>query len=162
MVSSKCRAGESPSPFQLTAALMPPCAQTECERLTGTIEKRSTATPASAALIVVMRPASPPPTTMTRGCVALIDILRSRSSICFARAHRYASLALIDMLRSRSCPERHQDGAGRAVHHDEEDQRRDPDGALRARTDRDPPGDGERPEAVREVKDGGEHTRKEE
>src|SRR5437867_1376870 len=32
----------------------------------------------------------------------LIDILRSRSSISFARAHRYPSLALIDILRSRS------------------------------------------------------------
>ena len=38
-------AGESPSPLVLTAALMPPCAQTECERFTGTSEKRSTVLP---------------------------------------------------------------------------------------------------------------------
>src|SRR4029077_12269536 len=37
--------------------------------------------------------------------LTLIDILRSRSSIFFARAHRYSSLALIDILRSRSCEE---------------------------------------------------------
>ena len=35
-VSSKCSQGESPSPFVLTAPLMPPCAHTEWERLTGT------------------------------------------------------------------------------------------------------------------------------
>src|SRR5437867_4619352 len=46
---------------------MPPCAQTECERFTGTIEKRSTGRPASAMRIVVMRPARPPPTTIVRG-----------------------------------------------------------------------------------------------
>src|SRR5436309_3553489 len=34
---------------------------------------------------------------------SLIDILRSRSWISFARAHGYPSLALMDILRSRSC-----------------------------------------------------------
>ena len=33
-----------------TLALIPPCAHTECERFTGTREKRSTATPASQSL----------------------------------------------------------------------------------------------------------------
>src|SRR5687767_13196647 len=47
-------------------ALMPPCAQTECDRLTGTIENRSTVTPSSASLMVHASPASPPPTTITR------------------------------------------------------------------------------------------------
>src|SRR3989442_15774548 len=42
---------------------MPPCAQTECERLTGTTEKRSTSWPASAIFIAAANPASPPPTT---------------------------------------------------------------------------------------------------
>src|SRR5437016_7884464 len=42
---------------------MPPCAQTECERLTGTTENRSTSWPASAIFIAAARPASPPPTT---------------------------------------------------------------------------------------------------
>ena len=43
---------------------MPPCAQTECERFTGTMENKSTCAPCSAALIVDIRPASPPPTTI--------------------------------------------------------------------------------------------------
>src|SRR6266850_7935406 len=46
-------------------ALIPPCAQTECDRLTGTIENRSTVTPSSASLIAQARPANPPPTTIT-------------------------------------------------------------------------------------------------
>ncbi len=50
----------------LTLALMPPCAHTECERFTGTSEKRSTGTPASQSLMTVISPASPPPTTTTR------------------------------------------------------------------------------------------------
>src|SRR3954454_16966643 len=41
---------------------MPPCAQTECERLTGTTEIRSTSCPASAIFIAAAKPASPPPT----------------------------------------------------------------------------------------------------
>src|ERR687883_851724 len=61
-VWSKCSQVESPSPLVLTAPLMPPCAQTECERLTGTTEKRSTACPASASFIAAASPASPPPT----------------------------------------------------------------------------------------------------
>src|SRR3954469_18223608 len=47
-------------------ALIPPCAQTECDRFTGTIENRSTLTPSSASLIVQASPANPPPTTITR------------------------------------------------------------------------------------------------
>src|SRR5208283_3561838 len=66
MVSSKCCQVESPSPFRSLAALMPPCAQTECERFTGTIENRSTVPPASAILITAASPASPPPTTPDR------------------------------------------------------------------------------------------------
>src|SRR4030095_5407350 len=65
-VSSKCSQVESPSPLVLTAPLMPPCAQTECERLTGTTEKRSTECPASAIFIAAASPASPPPTIATR------------------------------------------------------------------------------------------------
>src|ERR1051325_3497940 len=61
-VSSKCFQGLSPSPFVLTAPLMPPCAQTEGERLTGTTEKRSTEWPPSAIFIAAASPASPPPT----------------------------------------------------------------------------------------------------
>src|SRR5690606_40554599 len=61
-VSSKCSQGESPSPFVLTAPLIPPCAHTEWDRLTGTIENKSTEEPASATLIAAIRPARPPPT----------------------------------------------------------------------------------------------------
>src|SRR4029079_17356965 len=41
---------------------MPPWAQTEWERFTGTTETRSTACPASAIRIAAARPARPPPT----------------------------------------------------------------------------------------------------
>src|SRR6059058_76433 len=69
-VSKKWISGESSSPFTFTAPLMPPCAHTECDRFTGTIENRSTGMPASASLIVAMRPARPPPTTATRGAMS--------------------------------------------------------------------------------------------
>src|SRR5215469_10585818 len=67
MVSSKCCQGVSPSPLRFFAALIPPWAQTECERLTATMEKRSTSPPASAILMVAASPASPPPITMILG-----------------------------------------------------------------------------------------------
>src|ERR1700683_969886 len=67
MVSSKCLSVESPSPLRSLAALMPPCAQTEWERLTGKIENRSTGPPASAILMTAASPASPPPITMILG-----------------------------------------------------------------------------------------------
>src|SRR5262249_60484745 len=67
MVSSKCCQVESPSPFRFLAALIPPCAHTECDRFTGTMENRSTLPPASAILITAANPASPPPTTMILG-----------------------------------------------------------------------------------------------
>src|SRR5208282_2437549 len=71
MVSSKCCQVESPSPFRFLAALMPPWAQTECERFTGTIENRSTSPPNSAILMTAARPARPPPTTMILGAAML-------------------------------------------------------------------------------------------
>src|SRR5579875_2417527 len=69
MVSSKCLRTSSPSPLRFLAALIPPWAHTECERLTGTMEKRSTLPPASAILMTAERPARPPPTTTLRGVV---------------------------------------------------------------------------------------------
>src|SRR5215471_11614771 len=72
MVSSKCCQVESPSPLRFLAALMPPCAQTECERFTGTIENRSTFPPISAILITAARPARPPPTTIIFGAAAML------------------------------------------------------------------------------------------
>ena len=53
---------------------MPPCAQTECDLFTGTMENRSTVPPASAILMTAASPASPPPTTMILGA-AIVDPL---------------------------------------------------------------------------------------
>src|ERR1035441_1523366 len=88
MVSSKCLSVVSPSPFRFFAALIPPCAQTECERLTGTIEKRSTVPPASAILITAARPARPPPTTMMRGDAIEYRVLSFVLSQVFRRGGR--------------------------------------------------------------------------
>ena len=66
-VSSKCSHSLYPCWRAMSLqALIPPWAQTLWLRLTGTIEKRSTLIPSSANLIVQAKPASPPPTTMTR------------------------------------------------------------------------------------------------
>src|SRR5690349_1642141 len=54
---------------------MPPWAQTECERFTGTMESTSTWCPASASLIVVISPARPPPTTVNRAAAAMHRLL---------------------------------------------------------------------------------------
>src|SRR6185312_14444672 len=65
-VSLTWMSGWSPSPLVFTAPLMPPCAHTEWLRFTGTMLKTSTCWPASASLITVIKPASPPPTTAKR------------------------------------------------------------------------------------------------
>src|ERR1700751_2228639 len=75
MVSSKCCQVESPSPLRFLAALIPPCAQTEWERFTGTIENRSTLPPASAILITAASPANPPPTPMILGAAIRVRVL---------------------------------------------------------------------------------------
>src|ERR1700686_3342922 len=72
MVSSKCCQVESPSPFRFFAALIPPWAQTECDRFTGTMENRSTLAPISAILMTAASPARPPPTTMILGVAMLL------------------------------------------------------------------------------------------
>src|SRR6185312_5907147 len=77
MVSSKCCHVLSPSPLRFLAALIPPCAHTECERFTGTIENRSTCPPASAILMVAESPARPPPTTMIFGLAIRFEISKS-------------------------------------------------------------------------------------
>src|SRR5438105_652537 len=53
---------------------MPPCAHTECERFTGTIENRSTLPPLSAILITAESPARPPPTTIIFGAAAIVSL----------------------------------------------------------------------------------------
>src|SRR5882672_557453 len=72
IVSSKCCQVESPSPFRFLAALIPPCAHTECERFTGTMENRSTSPPISAILMTAAKPARPPPTTIIFGVAAIL------------------------------------------------------------------------------------------
>src|SRR5208282_3619822 len=84
MGSSKWIQVESPSPFRFLAALMPPCAQTECERFTGTIENRSTSPPISAILITADRPASPPPITIIFGFVAISTAVPIRRGVALA------------------------------------------------------------------------------
>src|SRR6516164_8966002 len=102
MVSSKCWAVVSPSPFRFLAALMPPCAHTECERFTGTMEKRSTWPPISAILITAASPASPPPTTMIFGVAAIAfrsPIFRAHAQQLVHQSHnRIGSRSGIDGL----------------------------------------------------------------
>src|ERR1017187_6333036 len=73
MVSSKWIQVESPSPLRFLAALMPPWAQTEWERFTGTIENRSTSPPISAILMTAARRGWPPPRTMIFGAAMLYE-----------------------------------------------------------------------------------------
>src|SRR5438445_6902323 len=91
MVSSKCLKTSSPSPLRFLAALMPPCAQTEWERLTGTMEKRSTLPPASAILMTAESPARPPPTTMIRGVAAAIKLFLFQNLHLFAEDKHHAT-----------------------------------------------------------------------
>src|ERR1039458_273994 len=100
MVSSKWIQVESPSPFRFLAALMPPCAQTECERFTGTIENRSTSPPISAILMTAARPARAPPTTIIFGVAAMLyeSDLPGRARAC---SHNLVqSLSHYDTFRS--------------------------------------------------------------
>src|SRR3978361_174501 len=91
MVSSKCLKVLSPSPLRFLAALMPPWAQTECERLTGTMEKRSTLPPASAILMTAASPARPPPTTMILGVAAAMCLSYLDSLVFLPLREKYES-----------------------------------------------------------------------
>ena len=96
--------GVSPSPLRFLAALMPPCAQTECERLTGTMEKRSTLPPASAILMTAARPARPPPTTMILGVAAIVlPQLVTGFGYLFNVDRHCTRLLRIDRVRRRNC-----------------------------------------------------------
>src|SRR6185295_13799357 len=75
-VSLTWMSGLSPSPLVFTAPLMPPCAHTEWDRFTGTMESRSTCCPASASLMAVISPARPPPTTVNRASAIVRMLLR--------------------------------------------------------------------------------------
>src|SRR5208282_1890902 len=102
MGSSKWIQVESPSPFRFLAALMPPWAQTECERFTGTIENRSTSPPISAILITAARPARPPPTTMIFGAAMLYESNLPDWARGFLR-NRYRITIFSETFESKDC-----------------------------------------------------------
>src|ERR1700747_1107025 len=120
MVSSKCCQVESPSPLRFLAALMPPCAQTECERFTGTIENRSTLPPISAILMTAARPASPPPITMIFG----LDAISLRFLSLFDEAgldfFHDAGAYWVDWLLGKAGTHRVQGGEAHYAHQEEE------------------------------------------
>src|SRR5215212_9482523 len=115
---------------------MPPCAQTECERLPGTTEKRSTECPASAIFIAAARPASPPPTMAMRKPLfaMLCESYQSEESAFPPEGH-----LRVDADGEEQQPE---GDAGVAGH------------ALRALPDDDAPVHREEPQPVGEVPDG--------
>src|SRR5215212_8431726 len=114
---------------------MPPCAQTECERLTGTTEKRSTECPASAIFIAAASPARPPPTMAI--LMPLFAMSVKNTSEEPARADEG------DLRVDADGEEQQADGdAGVAGH------------ALRALADDDAPIHREEPQPVREVPHG--------
>src|SRR5918998_1522787 len=137
-VSSKCSHVESPSPFVLTAPLMPPCAQTECDRLTGTTESRSTWCPASAIFIAAASPASPPPTMATRMPFFVAIVLENPSQ----QAPRTRAHECVHHVEPEGEQHHAEGDAGVARQ------------ALRALADDDAPVDREEPDAVGEVPDG--------
>src|SRR5215831_16667568 len=63
-VSYMCHSQES-SPMLPSAAPIPPCAVTVCERVGNTLESTATARPASESCSAARRPAPPAPTTAT-------------------------------------------------------------------------------------------------
>src|SRR5437016_9785104 len=130
MVSSKCSQVESPSPLVLTAPLMPPCAQTECERFTGTTENRSTEWPASAIFIAAASPASLPPTT-----AILIPAISSKNS-SQQSSRMNESYCGINADRQKENPKGNAGITGKT---------------LRALADNDSPINQEEPNAVRQV-----------
>src|ERR1700753_2427491 len=114
---------------------MPPCAQTECERFTGTTEKSSTECPASAIFIAAASPASPPPTIATR--IPLFAMSVENPSEQSARSNECD----LGVDADRQKHEANCD-AGVAGH------------ALRALADDDAPVNGEEPQPVRQVPHG--------
>src|SRR3712207_6374093 len=116
---------------------MPPWAQTECERLTGTTEKRSTAWPASAIFMAAARPASPPPT------IAILIPLVA------------AAMSVKETSPDAARPDESREGV------DADGQEQDSEGhagvagqALGASADGDAPVNQKQPDAVGEVPDG--------
>src|SRR5437660_2666221 len=146
-VSSKCCQVESPSPYRFFAALMPPCAHTECDRFTGTMENRSTSAPISAILITAASPARPPPTTMILG----VAILSHRPSAGCTRVTRAGNVSARLVLLQRTRAERIQTGKSRSAQHQEKYQAHAQQPLLRLVPRRDAPLRAEQPDAIRKM-----------
>src|SRR4029077_4390395 len=154
MVSSKCCQVESPSPFRFLAALMPPCAHTECERFTGTIENRSTLPPISAILITAARPARPPPITIIFGFAAIpFDRLSSTLLFREGRPHVFHLLCArrIRGLLRETGAERVQARHAHDTHHQKQTQAHYQESPARILAGCDSPLCGKQPHAVRKM-----------
>src|SRR5256714_14290517 len=152
MLSSKCCQVVSPSPFKFFAALMPPCAQTECERFTGTMENRSTVPPFSAILITAESPARPPPTTIIFGAAAIVSL----AAFCNLPVH-YGGSGISRLLRMG--PERGETGESRAREHEEKSQAHCQKPLARPLPGHDAPLRAKQPDAIREMPGSGDQTR---
>src|SRR5205085_8190006 len=115
---------------------MPPCAQTECERFTGTTEKRSTACPPSAIRIAAARPARPPPTIAMR--MSLLGVAISVKDTSQQAARPDECKRRIDAHRQQ----KHTERDARITHH-----------TLRPLANHDAPVNCEQPQPVRKVPD---------
>src|SRR6202035_2049532 len=144
--SSKCCQVESPSPLRFLAALMPPCAHTECERFTGTMEKRSTLAPISAILMTAESPARPPPMTIILGAAISLYRLSVRSG-CVAVIYDCAAHGRL--LRAR--PKCGKAGQSRPGQDKEEGQAHNQKALPRSFSGNDAPLRREQPDAVSKV-----------
>src|SRR5208282_2631226 len=131
---------------------MPPCAHTECERFTGTMEKRSTLAPDSAILMTAESPARPPPMTMIFGAaICSLPAFRIRCSLIrrgLGRLHGCAP-RLKGLLRAR--PERRKAGQSRAGQNEKEGQAHHQEAFPRLFPGNDAPLHRKQPDAIREV-----------
>src|SRR6266850_3793459 len=151
MVSSKCCQVESPSPLRFLAALMPPCAQTECERFTGTIENRLTLPPISAILMTAARPARPPQITIIFGLDAIslrfLSLFDEAGLRFFHDASAYGVYGLFGETRAHgveSCESYHAHQKEKAQAHAEES-------SARGFSGNDAPLGAEQPDAISKV-----------
>src|ERR1700722_5750728 len=124
---------------------MPPCAQTECERLTGTIENKSTLPPISAILMTAESPASPPPTTIIFGAAAIVSL----SAFCNLLAAHCGSPRLNELLRTR--PERSEAGQPYARQDEKECQAQNQKSFPRLLPGNDSPFRAKKPDAIGEM-----------
>src|ERR1700693_2301823 len=140
VVSSKCFQVESPSPLRFLAALMPPWAQTECERFTGTMENKSTSPPISAILMTAESPARPPPITMIFGWDAMLRIYRLSLALGRARPgfHQGGAGGVGGLLRE-ALPQTVEAGDAHCAQHHEKSQAHDQKSLPRFLARSDPP-----------------------